>query len=93
MQDRFFLTPNFGFLEYFFIYASYGRNLFSRCVQLSLGDLVDTLNMFVKSTEIFIEAFENIFSSKHEVLSEYSNTLFIQDSHQGNMEKVMIESP
>ena len=31
--------------------------------------------MFVKSTENFLEAFEKRFSSKHEVLSEYSNLI------------------
>ena len=32
----------------------------------------NTLNMFVKPTEKFLQAFEKSFSSKNEVLPEYS---------------------
>ena len=40
------------------------------------ADLPDTSNMFSKSTKNVLEAFENFFSSKHEVLSEDSNPWF-----------------
>ena len=43
--------------------------------ELGQADLPDTLNMFVQSTENFLEAFEKKFQLKHEVLSEYSNLI------------------
>ena len=47
------------------------------CQRKALGQahLLDTLNMFVKFTEIFVEASKKSFGSNHEILSEYSNSI------------------
>ena len=43
--------------------------------ELGQADLPDTLNMFVKPIENFLEAFEKSFSPKIGALSEYSNPI------------------
>ena len=65
----------FTFLSICFDWCVIWTPLFHWRKNLGYTDLSDTLNMFVKHTEIFPEAFKKNLCSKHKVLSEYSNPI------------------